>query len=178
VESKSDEFRNSKLQNSWFQKSLGGVMRTQEGGKSEIRSCDIIFIDISGNRFSAFPLTRRITLHIRRTKIAKCEEVLGSIFWHFGISGSGISRRHKFGIVSFELPIHEILKEESHFGILEIQGPEGIRGNEFEDKPYELPVCQIMLTIGSRGRATAVDLLGSNNTSVLLFQDLSYGESC
>jgi hypothetical protein len=80
--------------------------------------------------------------------------------------------------MSFELPIHKILKEESHFGISEIQGLEGIRGREFEDKPYELPVREIALTIGSRGRTTTIDLLGSRNTSVSLFWDSEYWESC
>jgi hypothetical protein len=69
------------------------VIGTQQGGKSEIRSCGRIFVGISGIGFSAFPLTRGRTLHIRSTEIAKREEIEEV---RFGISAnrsSGIRDR-------------------------------------------------------------------------------------
>jgi hypothetical protein len=80
-------------------------------------------------------LTRGRTLHIRNTKIVKREEFWRSIFDISAFSGSRISRRQKFGIVSFKLPIHEIPGEENHFGISEILVPEGIGDREFVIKP-------------------------------------------
>jgi hypothetical protein len=80
--------------------------------------------------------------------------------------------------VSFKLPIREIPGGENHFGISEIRGSEGIGGSEFEDKPYELPVCEIALTVGSRGRITAVDFPWKRNICVSVFQDSAYRESC
>jgi hypothetical protein len=74
--------------------------------------------------------------------------------------------------VSFELPIREILGEENHFGISEIRGPEGIRDREFEDKPYELPVCEIALTVGSRGEPQPLISLGVEH---LCFGILGFG---
>jgi hypothetical protein len=53
--------------------------------------------------------------------------------------------------VSFETPDSRNPGEENHFGISEIRVPEGIGDREFENKPYELPVREIALTVGSRG---------------------------
>jgi hypothetical protein len=65
------------------------VIETQQGGKSEIRSCDRVFVGISGIGFSTSPLTRGRTLHIRSTEIAKHEGNCGSAFRHFDKSGFG-----------------------------------------------------------------------------------------
>jgi hypothetical protein len=47
----------------------------------------------------------------------------------------------------------------------------GIEDREFDKKPYELPVREITLTVGSRGRTTAVDFPWKWNTSVSVFQE-------
>jgi hypothetical protein len=69
-------------------------------------------------------------------------------------------------------------EKRNHFGISEFWVPEGIGDREFEDKPYELPVREIALTVGSRGRTIAVDFPWKRNTSVSVFQDSAYRESC
>jgi hypothetical protein len=53
------------------------------------------------------------------------------------------------------------IRKGDHFGISKIRVLEGIGDREFENKPFELPVRKIVLTVGSRGRTTSIDLLGS-----------------
>jgi hypothetical protein len=67
---------------------------------------------------------------------------------------------------------------KTHFSISEIQVPEGIGDREFDNKPYKLLVCEITLTVGSRGRTTAIDFPWKRNTSVSVFQDSTYREPC
>jgi hypothetical protein len=59
------------------------VIRTQWGGKPEIRNHGRIFVGISGIDVSAFPLIRSIALHIRSNKNMKLE---GIVQEHFGNS--------------------------------------------------------------------------------------------
>ena len=61
-----------------------------------------------------------------------------------------------------------------HFSISEFQKTEGGEDIEFSIWHIELLVCEIALTIGSRGRTTTVDFPWKWNTSVSVFRDSAY----
>jgi hypothetical protein len=84
-------------------------------------------------------------------------------FWKIGVSSFLSTRSRAFHIRNPEIAKREEVWRSGfrHFGISEIRGPEGIRDREFEDKPYELLVREIAITVGLRGRTTTVDFLGS-----------------
>jgi hypothetical protein len=70
------------------------------------------------------------------------------------------------------------VRGKTHFDILEVRVPEGIGDKEFENKPYEILVCEIALTVGSRGRTKAVDFPWKRNTSVSVFGISTIWVSC
>jgi hypothetical protein len=69
------------------------VIRTQRGGKPEIRNRGRIFVGILGIIISAFLLIRSRAFHIRSTENVKCEGTVEEHFDNLDFRTPGVKRQ-------------------------------------------------------------------------------------
>jgi hypothetical protein len=69
------------------------VIRTQRGGKPEIRNRGRIFVGISRIIISAFLLIRIRAFHIRSTENVKCEGTVEENFGNLDFRTTGVKRQ-------------------------------------------------------------------------------------